>query len=112
MGDVIVPVFQSTGAMLLWLAVTVLMPLVVGLITKPSTPASLQSLLLTAAALTNGLLSEALAAGDTYNWGKAALQAVVSFVIAVATHYGIFKPTGLTAAALAVGTRSDYRKAA
>lgn len=112
MSGVEVPVFYSTGGLILWLAVTVLMPLVVGLITKPTTPAAVQALLLTLASLVNGVLSAALAAGDGFDWYKAILQAAVSFVIAVASHFGVWKPTGATQKALAVGSRGDYRKAA
>jgi hypothetical protein len=109
---VLVPVFQSTVGLLVWLLATVLMPVVVGLVTKATTNSALQSLALVGLSLVNGLLGEALAAGDGFAWGKAILQAVVSFVIAVATHYGVWRPTGVTAAALAVGTKRDQDLAA
>ena len=101
----VVPVFGSTGAMILWLAVTVVMPIAVGLVTRISTPPSVRALLLVALSITNGLLSEALAAGDGYDWRKAVTQAVVAFVIAVATQFGVWKPTGVSAKAIAVGSK-------
>jgi hypothetical protein len=90
--------------MVLWLAVTVVMPVAVGLVTKISTPPAVRSVLLLGLSLANGLLSEALAAGDGYDWRKAITQAVVAFVIAVAAHFGFWRPTGVAAAALAVGS--------
>lgn len=101
--DVVVPVFGSTLAMVLWLVVTVLMPVAVGLLTKPSTPAAVKSLGLVAASLINGLLSEALAAGNGYDWRKAILQAVVSFVIAGASYARLWRPLGVTGAAQQLG---------
>ena len=109
---ILVPVFQSTVGLLVWLLATVLMPVVVGLVTKATTSSAWQSLALLGLSLVNGLLGEALSAGDGFAWGKAIMQTVISFVIAVATHYGVWKPTGVTAAALAVGTKRDYDKAA
>lgn len=100
----VVPVFGSTAAMLLWLAVTVVMPIAVGLVTKISTPPGIRSILLVGLSIANGLLSEALAAGDGYDWRKAVTQAVVAFVLAVAAHVGVWKPTGVAAAAVAVGS--------
>lgn len=109
---ILVPVFQSTLGLLIWLLATVLMPVAVGLVTKATTSSALQSVFLLGLSLINGVLSAALAAGDGFSWGKAILQAAVSFVIAVAVHYGVWKPTGVTAAALAVGTKRDYGPAA
>jgi hypothetical protein len=106
-----VPVFGSNGAMLLWLAVTVIMPLVVGLVTKFSTSAAVKSLLLVLLSLVNGVLSEALAAGDGFDWRKAITQAVVAFVIAVAVHFGVWKPTGTTDTVQRVGDRQAVHRA-
>jgi hypothetical protein len=103
----VVPVFGSTGAEVLWLAVTILMPIAVGLVTSPRTPARYQALLLTALSIVNGLLSEALAAGDGYDWRKAITQAVVAFVVAVAAHFGLWRPTGASSAAVQAGVRKD-----
>jgi hypothetical protein len=96
---VVVPVFATTGALLLWLLATVLMPILVGLITRASTPPAVKSMLLVAASLINGLLTEALAAGAAYDWGRGALLVVVAFVVALATHLGVWRPVGATAAA-------------
>lgn len=112
MENVVVPEFVTGWALLLWAAVTVAMPLAVGLITKPSTPARFQALMLVAVSLLNGFLSEALEKGSEYNWSDGLMQFLVSLVIAISMHYGVWKPTGATGAALRVGTRSDFRRAA
>jgi hypothetical protein len=109
---VVVPVFHSGPALLIWLAVTVAMPVVVGLLTKPQTPAAVKSLGLVAASLLNGLLSEALAAGDGYDWRKAILQVAVSFVIAGASYARVWRPLGVADAAQRVGTKRDQDLAA
>lgn len=107
-----VPVFESTQAMLIWLAVTVIMPLAVGLVTKLSTSATVKSLLLVLFSLVNGVLSEALAAGDGFDWTKAITQAVVAFVIAVAAHFGVWKPTGAAGKAQTALVKDKYTPAA
>jgi hypothetical protein len=103
----VVPVFATTGALLLWLLATVAMPVLVGLITRITTHPAVKSVLLLAASLLNGLLTEALAAGAEYNWGRGMLVAVVAFVVAVATHLGVWKPVGVTAAVQAALSPTD-----
>lgn len=106
---VVVPEFMTGISLVVWMAVTVLMPLVVGLVTKPTTPAKVQSILLVVLALVNGFLSEALEKGSDYNWSDGLLQFLVSLVIAVATHYGVWRPIGATRSVLNVGTTRDER---
>ena len=105
-----VPVFGSNLAMILWLAVTVVMPVLVGLVTKFSTSSGVKALLLVLLSLVNGVLSEALAAGDGFDWRKAITQAVVAFVIAVAVHFGVWKPTGVAGAAQESLVRDTTRR--
>jgi len=97
----VLPVFSTTGALLLWLLVTVVMPIAVGLVTKVTTNSSVKSLLLVLLSAINGFLSEWLAAGDTYDWVRGLLTAVVAYVVAVASHFGVWIPTGATAKAQA-----------
>lgn len=112
MENVVIPEFVTGWALLLWMAVTVAMPLLVGLVTRPSTPARFQTLLLVGLSIANGFLSEALEKGSAFNWGDGLMQFLVSLVMAISMHYGVWKPTGTTAAALRFGTKSDYRRAA
>lgn len=112
MENVVIPEFVTGWALLLWMAVTVAMPLLVGLVTRPSTPARVQSVLLLIASAINGFLSEALETGSAYNWSDGLVQFITSLVMALAIHYGVWKPLGATSAALRVGTKSDYDRAA
>lgn len=103
MENVVIPEFTTIWSMLLWMAVTVLMPLAVGLITRPSTPAGVKSLLLVIASALNGFLSEALEAGSKYRWEDGWVQFLSSLVIAIALHYGVWKPLGASRRAQEVG---------
>jgi hypothetical protein len=88
------------------LASTVL-PLLVGLVTKRSTSPGAKAVLLAALSVLSSLLSEvasALQAGVTYNLGTALLAALVTFLIAVGMHYGLWKPTLVADKAQALGS--------
>ena len=108
--NVVIPEYTTSLSTILWLLVTVLMPLLVGLITRPSTKASVQSLLLLVASVLNGYLSEALETGARYNWTDGTLQFVVSLVMAIAIHYGVWKPLGATQKALSVGASANEKR--
>lgn len=108
--EIVVPVFGSTTAVVLWFAVTVLMPLAVGLTTKWNTSSAVKSLLLVGLSLANGFASEWLAAGDTYNWSAALIKAALALVVAIASHFGVWIPTGATAVVQNVGSPVKYVK--
>lgn len=93
------------------------LPLIVGLVTRPTTPGRVQAVLLLGLTAVAQFLTEWLDVarsedGGAFDWRTVAWNVVLGFVIAVATHYGLWKPTGASARALAVGARSDYRQAA
>lgn len=79
----------------------IVLPLVVGLVTRASTHPGLKAVLLAALALTANLLTgidESLVHHTEYNLGAAIVLGLGTFVVAVAAHYGLFVPTGATAA--------------
>lgn len=86
----------------LTLLVTVLLPVMVGLVTKASTSSSVKAVLLAVLSAVTGVASALIQANDA---GKSvdlyplALSAVSVFVVAVATHYGLWKPTEVSATA-------------
>lgn len=86
----------------LTLLVTVLLPVLVGLVTKVSTSGAVKAVLLAVLSAVTGVASALIQANDA---GKSvdlyplALSAVSVFVVAVATHYGLWKPTQVSAAA-------------
>lgn len=99
-------VFNVDAAQVIGLVVSVVLPVLVGLVTTKVTSSGVKAVLLAALAGVTGLGAELLAAvqsGVPYDLGSGLLTALAAFVIAVATHVGIWRPTGVTAAVQAVG---------
>jgi hypothetical protein len=92
---------------LLTLLVDVVLPILVGLVTTRVTPGSVQAVLLAFLTMVTGFVSEWIENGvDTFNWKSAIFTWLTGFVVAVATHFGLWKPTGVTALALDNGRTS------
>ena len=87
------------------LLVGVGLPLLVGLVTKASTSPGLKAILLAALAALSGFLNEWAASEDDFMWSTALVTALATFLVAVGSHFGLLKPTGLTAKAQGVGNR-------
>jgi uncharacterized membrane protein (DUF441 family) len=96
-----IPAFDHIGQLILWIAITVLMPLVVGLITKQSTASYWKVSLLGALALLNGVLTAWLDDFGAFDWRRALAAAAFAWVVAIASHFGVWLPTGATAKAQA-----------
>lgn len=90
-----------TTQMLVTVLIGLIAPIAVGLVTKASTSAGVKAvLLLTIAALVGvGQGFVDTPAGETWNWQIAVFNAAVAWVAAVATHFGLYKPTGVSATA-------------
>lgn len=87
------------------------LPLVVGFVTKQSWSAGWKAvLLMVLSAVTQFLVawSEAIANGTHFSWTMAVWSALVGFVVAVAVHFGLWKPTGAADAAQKSLVRDDY----
>jgi hypothetical protein len=87
---------------LLSLAVTVALPILVGLLTRQSTGAGVKAVLLLAFSAVKAFLEAWLDAensGVPFLWTAVAVSVGVNLLIAVAVHFGFFKPTGVTGAA-------------
>lgn len=100
--------FTLDPAAVVQLLVAFVLPVLVGLITTRVTAAAAKAWLLAGATLLTSLLVElgrVLAAGGVYDAGAALLLALPAFVVSVASHYGLWKPTGVSAAAQDVGAR-------
>lgn len=91
----------------LGLAVSVLLPLLVGLVTTRITQAGIKAVLLIALSTANGFLVEWGAPGPGYDLGTAVVLSLVAFGTGVLMHFGLWKPTG--AAALAQDTGRSAR---
>lgn len=104
--------FDVSWPLIIGLLVSTILPLVVGLVTKYTTAPGVRAVLLAALAALTGLLSElgaALTAGTTYNVGTGLLVALTAFLVATGMHFGLYKPTGISDAAKAVGSEGGVR---
>ena len=85
----------------LQLVLGVLLPVLVGLVTTRATSAGRKAVLLAALSVATSLLTEligALQASTVYNLGMALVLGLGTFIVAVSTHYGLLKPTGVSGA--------------
>lgn len=83
--------------------VGVLLPLLVGLVTRTVTNGNVKAVLLLILSGVSSVLVEWLHRDGTWDWGRVILAAIVTFVVGVATHYGFWKPTNTTPSLQATG---------
>ncbi len=98
--------FTIDPALVVQLLISTVLPLLVGLVTTRVTDSSKKAWLLAALSLVTSLLTELgqhIATGTTYDIGQGLLLALPTFLIAVGLHYGLWKPTGTTAAVQDIG---------
>ena len=94
--------FTMDAALTIQLILTVLMPILVGLITKKTTSSAIKAWLLAGTTLATSVLTglyDATINSGVFDLGTALLVAIPAFAISVATHYGLWKPTGVSDAA-------------
>lgn len=77
------------------LLVSVVLPVLVGLVTTRVTHAGAKAVLLLALSTLNGLLVEYANPGPGYDLGTAVVLALVSFATGVLAHFGLWKPAGV-----------------
>ena len=91
--------FTLDPATTVQIILTVIMPIMVGLVTTKTTSSALKAWLLAGATLLTSVLAglyNALMAGTAFDIGIALLAAIPAFAISVAMHYGLWKPTGVS----------------
>ena len=101
-GEVPVVSVSFDWPLIVGMIVSVVLPLLVGLVTKRVTNSGTKAVILASLSAATGLLTElgnALTAGVTYNLGMGIVFALAAFLVAVGMHFGIYKPTGASAAA-------------
>lgn len=79
----------------LGLLVSVILPVLVGLVTTRVTHAGVKAVLLLALSTANGFVVEYAAPGPGYDVGTAVVLALVAFGTGVLAHFGLWKPTGV-----------------
>ena len=92
----------ATTTELVGLLVSVVLPLLVGLVTKASTSSGVKAVILAVLAAITGVAitwQQANSNGISWDWKTAVIAALISFLVAVGTHFGFWKPTLVTAAA-------------
>lgn len=85
----------------LWLtlAVAVVLPMLVALVTKQTAHSGVKAVALLFLSAATGVLSAALDAstsGQAFDWGHAVTGALIAFAWAVLAHLGILKPISVT----------------
>lgn len=84
------------GSQYLSAIVGVLIPILVALVTKHSTSPAVKSILLLLLSGVSGFLTEMIN-DASFNWQQALFGAVLTFVVGVASFFGLWKPTGVDA---------------
>ena len=100
--------FTFDPATVVQLLIAFILPVLVGLVTTRVTSSAVKAWLLAGLSLVTSLLVElgrALASGTTYDLGVALLAALPAFVVSVATHYGLWRATGVTETVQAIGVK-------
>ncbi|MEV7793430.1 hypothetical protein AB0O68_15765 [Streptomyces sp. NPDC087512] len=83
----------------LGLLISVVLPVLVGLVTKRVTHAGVKAVLLLALSTLNGFLVELSNPGPDYDIGTAIVLSLVAFATGTLAHFGLWKPTGVSAKA-------------
>ena len=91
--------FTLDPATVVHLLIAFILPVLVGLVTTRVTSPAIKAWMLAGLSLVTSLLVElarAIASATTYDLGIALLAALPAFVVSVASHYGLWRPTGVT----------------
>lgn len=100
--------FTLDPATVVQLLIAFILPVLVGLVTTRVTSPAVKAWLLAGLSLITSLLVElgrSITSGTTYDLGVALLAALPAFVVSVATHYGLWKPTGVSATVQDIGVK-------
>lgn len=93
---------------ILTLIIGTVLPIVVGLVTSRVTSGAVKAWLLAGLTLVTTVLQALLLAtqsGIPFELGAILIAAIQQFIVSVAIHYGLWKPTGIAGAAQDVGTK-------
>jgi predicted Na+-dependent transporter len=104
------PYLSSLGwGQILTIIIQVVLPLVVGFVTKRSMPSGIKALLLLLLTVISQSVSAALQAdvGNGYHWSALLGNIGLGFLISVGVHYGLWKPTGASDTAQDAGPVTD-----
>ncbi len=89
------------------LLISVILPVLVGLVTTRVTHPGLKGVLLLALSTANGFLVELANPGPDYDLQTAIVLSLVAFGTGVLAHFGLWKPAGVSVKAQAVGVKTS-----
>lgn len=95
-------VFNLPPALVIGLIVSTVLPILTGLVTTKVTSGGTKAVVLAALAAITGLGTELLSSiqsGTQYDIGTGIILALTAFLISVAMHFGLWKPTTVAAKA-------------
>lgn len=97
-----------------WLNVVVslLLPLLVGLLTKASWNRNLKAVLLLLVAALSAGLTDLATSGTLEGWKLILEQTCINWLIAVATHFHVWRPTGVAAQVAEIGVADSHAQRA
>lgn len=101
-------VFAIDTAQVIGLFAGVILPVLVGLVTTRVTHGGVKAGLLAVLSVATNVLTElgdSLVNGTVYDLGAALVAGLGTFIVAVALHYGLFKPTGVSERAQSLGSK-------
>lgn len=78
------------------LLISVVLPVLVGLVTKHVTHPGVKAVLLLALSTLTGFLTEFAHPGPNWDFSTAAVLSLVAFAVGVLSHFGLWKPTGVS----------------
>jgi hypothetical protein len=92
-----------------WLnvAVSAFLPLLVGLLTKASWNGNLKAVLLLLLAAISAGVTDLITAGSLEGWKVLLEQTAINWLVAVAMHFHVWRPTGVAAQVATVGIADD-----
>lgn len=96
---------QTITIQLASLVVGLVLPLVVGFVTKMTTHPSTKAILLLFFSAFSSFLTEFLNERSVFDWKTALITWGGTFIVGVGMHFGLYKPTGASAAAQKIGVK-------
>ena len=97
-----------------WLniVVSLILPLIVGLLTKQSWNRNLKAVLLLAVAAISAGLTDLITAGSLEGWKLLLEQTAINWLVAVATHFHLWRPTGVATKVAEIGVADSQAQRA
>jgi len=94
------------------LVVSLFLPLLVGLLTKQSWNGNLKAVLLLAVAAISAGVTDLITTGSLEGWKLLLEQTAINWLVAVATHFHLWRPTGAAASVAEIGVHDSQAKRA